>query len=176
MIGLLIDYLTPYINAAVNTLAMTQEQGSTLQPTPVVVFDTRADTGEKETSQIPYVKLYGSADTPGLEAAGYGNGTSENIERQQLLIECVAQGNSRSQAESRAEYLKIAVEGQVFVRKSGMSLVMNDLGGTGSYDKITSYTLGVAANPVVRGPGSNKTWTCSRFVRVDVKVEKVRQV
>jgi hypothetical protein len=133
----------------------------------VRLYDTNAQEGNS-----PYVKL--SDQGKRARMATFLGGSY--LEVQTLECECVALGATPMQAANRAEYLRLAVEGEIKRLQAGiMSLSTRiDLGGTASTEKITNLQIGSVdrESPVI---GQKGEFTATRTALIELWVAKIRE-
>jgi hypothetical protein len=175
---MIIEFLKPLITAACNTALMTQLQGSIAAPRAVTVYDTRAITGDQENASIPYVKIYQDATPPRLITESMGMDHTR-FERVLYSLEAVAQSDTRALADMRSEALLLAAEAVISNQKNYVTaggLVFNDLGGSGSYNKVSNWRVLPGWENVIIGPSSLLIWTSAKTSKIEVWVEKCRKI
>lgn len=182
MISQLISYLidlptptsSPMALALNGSSALLAELGGTSGPVVGVnLVSTRDQSGDP-----PYCRFYDPGDRP-VEASFLGRPRGI-AEIGFLMVECAAYGPTDSIASTRAEYLMMAVEGQIQTLINSYFAALSpmvDLVGSNSYNKISMVNIvGGVKRDVIKGPGSDVTnqFTATCTVKVQVRLFKSR--
>ena len=178
-IGLLTATPTPDkapLYRAVNTQASLNTQFETPDETSQVrVFDTRPD--EASELEAPYVRVWYAGSQQNVSKA-IRSGAVMQTDSLVVRVECVAVGQTKSQAAHRADKLKLAVWAAISNLRGTIApglLRLADDGGTGSYEEVESWEFDPDTEQTEVGPGvtnrpDDRLWQAVRVLKINVWV------